>query len=233
MRAVDPSWALPGIIPPGFWHGFTWLGDSGLLIPASLLILLALAIAPRTRGTAWLWCVVFGAGSLAILLSKLAFMGWGIGSRSFNFTGFSGHTAISASVWPVVLWLLAARWRRQVRIGAVVFGWLLAAGIGFSRLAVDAHSVSEVVTGYMLGVAVSAVFLALARRRARPDLRWPLVIAGLLLPLLIFPPGMPAPTQNLLERIATTLADIERPYNRRDLHRDSKPRQRVSVTATS
>lgn len=159
-------------------------------------------------------------------------MGWGIGNRALSFTGFSGHTAISASVWPVVLWLMAARWSRPVRIGAVLFGWLLAAAIGFSRLALNAHSVSEVVSGYLLGVAVSAVFLMVARQRPRPDLRWPLVVAGLMLPLLIFPPGMPAPTQGLLERIATELADIERPYNRRDLHRDSKPRPRVSVVAT-
>ena len=30
---------------------------------------------------------------------KLAFMGWGIGIRELDFTGFSGHTALSTAFW--------------------------------------------------------------------------------------------------------------------------------------
>jgi len=219
MGASDAFWRFQALLPITFWQAFTWLGDSGLLIPAALLIALALAVAPRTRPTAWLWCTVFGAGSVVILASKLAFMGWGMGSRAFDFTGFSGHTAISASVWPVALWLLASRWGHRARVAVAIFGWLLAAGIGISRLAVDAHSVSEVVAGYLLGLTVSAVFLALAHRRAHPDLRWPLVVVGLLTPLIFFPPGRPAPTQDLLEDIAVWMAGTERPYTREDMHR--------------
>ena len=217
--ASDGVGALASLASHEAWHAFTWLGDSGLLAPASVLIAVALAVSPRTRPTAWLWCGVFGIGSLCILVSKLAFLGWGVGIRAIDFTGFSGHTAISASVWPVALWLLAARWGHAARVSMAVMGWLLAACIGVSRLAVDAHSVSEVVAGYALGVAVSATFLALAHRRTHPDLRWPLVMVGLLLPLLVFPPGRPAPTQQLLERMAVWMAGTERPFTRADLHR--------------
>ena len=224
----DIFWAVLGAVPDDDWLAFTWLGDSGLLLPASLLIVLLLAWSRETRYTAVLWCAVFGAGSLVILVSKLAFMGWGIGSPRFNFTGFSGHTAIATSVWPVLLWLAAAQWtlRRPQGLSAMrglqlaaVCGWLLGAAIGVSRLAVFAHSVSEVVGGFVLGLAVSATFLALARHRPLPHFPWPVAVAGLVLPLFILRPGTPAPTQDLLEVIAVRMAGTTQPYTRAELLR--------------
>jgi membrane-associated phospholipid phosphatase len=215
----DAFWGALGSIPPGFWHAFTWLGDSGLLLPGSLLIALLLAFAPGSRRLALLWCLAFGLGSAAILVSKLAFLGWGIGSARFNFTGFSGHTAIATSVWPVAVWLAVARRGRGIRAAAVLAGWALGGAIGVSRLAVFAHSTSEVATGFLLGVAISLGFLALARRHAAPNVPWPALLLGLLLPLPFQSPGTPAPTQGLLETIAVRLAGIERPFTREDLRR--------------
>ncbi len=222
----DLFWAVLGAIPLDYWRAFTWLGDSGLLIPASLLIVVLLAWSRETRFEALLWCIVFGTGSLVILVSKLAFMGWGIGSPRFNFTGFSGHTAISTSVWPVLLWLAAAQWTKRwpqslspargMQLAAVV-GWVLGLGIGISRLALYAHSVSEVVGGFVLGFAVSATFLALVRNRPLPHFPWPVAVAGLVLPLFILRPGTPAPTQDLLEVIATRMAGTTQPYTRQQL----------------
>ena len=70
----------------------------------------------------------FGAASLVVLVSKLAFLGWGIGSARLNFTGFSGHTMLSAAVWPVALWLVASRATHRTRVALAVLGWALAAG---------------------------------------------------------------------------------------------------------
>ena len=210
-------WAAMEQVPCGFWSGMTWLGDSALLLPASVLILIWLVLARRTWPTAGAWALTFGAGGAVIAVSKIAFLGWGIGSARFNFTGFSGHTAIAASVWPVALWLVTLGAATRVRTAAVLVGWLLAAGIGVSRLAVEAHSPSEVASGLLLGTAVSASFLWLAQRRARPRLWWPVVMASFMLPLLFQEPGEPAPTQSLLEQIAVTLAGIEKPYTRQDL----------------
>lgn len=210
-------WSAVVQVPCRFWGGFTWLGDSALLLPASAVILMWLALARRTWPIAWVWLLTFGVGGTAIAVSKIAFMGWGIGSARFNFTGFSGHTAIAASVWPVALWLVTLGAAPRVRLAAVITGWLLAAGIGVSRLAIEAHSPSEVVSGLLLGIAVSASFLWLVRRRDLPRLWWPVVIASFMLPLLFQEPGEPAPTQSLLEHIATTLAGIERPFTREDL----------------
>ena len=215
----DAFWRVFEQAPPAFWHALTWLGDSGLLLPAAVSITVWLALSRRTWPTAALWVLLFGCGSLLILASKLAFMGWGIGSARYNFTGFSGHTALSASVWPVVLWLITARQSHRTRVVAVWLGWLLAGAIGASRLAVLAHSASEVAAGYALGFAISASFLAL--QRGRPHSRIPavLVVLSLLAPLTLLQPGKPAPTQSALERLAMRLAGTDRVYTRDDLAR--------------
>ena len=200
------------------WIAFTWLGDSGLLLPMAVLITLWLAASRRTWPTALLWLVLFGAGSMAVLVSKLAFMGWGIGNARLDFTGFSGHSALAASIWPVALWLLASRARHRIRVALVFFGWALAGGIGLSRLALDAHSPSEVISGLALGWAVGAAFLVLQRRQGHPSVRGTLVAVSLMLVAALGDPGVPAPTQHLLERIAVRLSGAERPYTRADLH---------------
>lgn len=224
----DVFWAVLGAVPASFWHVFTWFGDSGLLLPASLLIVVLLAWSRATRVTALQWCLVFGAGSVVIAGSKLAFLGWGIGSARLNFTGFSGHTAISTSVWPVLLWLAASQCtvRRPDLLTAaaglrlaLVLGWAFGAAIGVSRLAVFAHSVSEVVLGFLLGMAVSAAFLMLARRRALPRFPWQIGVLGLALPLFVLQPGNPAPTQDLLEVVAMRVAGTTQPFTREDLMR--------------
>ena len=212
-------WDALAEVPCGFWDGFTWLGDSALMLPSSLLILMWLVLARRTRPTAGVWVLTFGVGSTVIAASKIAFLGWCIGSARFNFTGFSGHTAIAASVWPVALWLVTSHAAPRVRQAAVATGWLLAAAIGVSRLAILAHSPSEVASGWLLGVTVSACFLWAAGRRLLPRLWWPVVVLSFMVPMLFQEPGKPAQTQGLLERIAVTLAGIERPYTREDLLR--------------
>jgi membrane-associated phospholipid phosphatase len=218
----DTFWAVIGAVPYAFWHYFTWLGDSGLLLPAALLIAVWLGSSRRTWASAALWVLLFGSASLLILVSKLAFLGWGVGSARWNFTGISGHTALSVAVWPVALWLVASRAGHGVRAGLAIFGWVLGAAIGVSRLALYAHSASEVATGFALGTFVSAGFLAFQHRMAHPHLRAPLVVASLLLPLAYQAPGQAAPTQGLLEQVAVRLAGIERPYTREDLHAPAK-----------
>jgi membrane-associated phospholipid phosphatase len=200
-----------------FWHTFTSLGDSGFLLPAALLVGLWLFLRPHTRTAACQWALMFGACGFVVMVSKIAFMGWGIGSARFNFTGFSGHTALATSVWPVLLWVAASRASRRWRLAAAVLGWCLAIGIGVSRLALEAHSLSEVVAGAMLGTVVSAGFLWLQgpAPAPTPGRRWPLVAAVVLMALAS--QGRPAPTQDALALIAAKLANRERPYTRAEL----------------
>ena len=133
------------------------------------------AFARATRPIAWRWLLLFGTGGSLIAASKIAFLGWGIGSATLNFTGFSGHTTLSASVWPVACWLTASHWEPRVRVSAAMLGWVFAALIGLSRLAIYAHSKSEVAAGFALGVVVSAALpvaaAAMAAAAAALD-RW-------------------------------------------------------------
>jgi len=200
-----------------FWQSLTWFGDSGFLLPAALWIAVWLGVRSATRPGAWLWVLLFGSGGALIAASKIAFLGWGIGSATLNFTGFSGHTALSASVWPVVCWLTASRWEHRVRVSAAAVGLLFAILIGTSRLALYAHSKSEVAAGLALGVAISATFLWQQYHRPLPRLNWSLVVITLATPMLFVHPGTPAPTQSALEVIAIRLAGIERPFTRSDL----------------
>lgn len=198
-------------------HATTWFGDSGFLLPAALWIVVWLGIRAPTRPSALRWILLFGLGGSLIAASKIAFLGWGIGSAALDFTGFSGHTAIAASVWPVACWLAVSRRGHHVRVWAAVLGWLFAAVIGATRLALDAHSLSEVVAGYVLGVGVSGLFLWWQRRSPHPRVSGVLVLLSLATPAFFLQPGTPAPTQSLLEVIAVRLAGIERPFTRADL----------------
>ena len=102
---------------------------------------------------------------------------------------------------------------------ALVVGLVLPLTIGLSRLAIHVHSPSEVVSGLILGYLASTLFLWLQRGKPRPQLSVTQIIVALALPMVLMGVRQPAPTQGLLEHIATVLAQIERPYTRADLHK--------------
>jgi membrane-associated phospholipid phosphatase len=201
------------------WYFLTFFGDSMLLLPCSLILFVVL-IAPRTtRAAGWQWALLFGSAGGIVCASKLAFMGWGIGIERYDFTGFSGHSALAASIWPVFLWALSGRFSHAVRSMALIVGLVLPLTIGLSRLAIQVHSPSEVVSGLILGYLASTLFLWLQRGKARPQLSWLQILCAIALPLALMGDRQPAPTQGLLEHIATVLAQVERPYTRADLHK--------------
>jgi len=86
------------------------------------------------------------------LTSKLAFLGLGIGLTSPQFTGFSGHAAFSAAVWPV---LFATATPRRPCLAAAS-GLILAALIAASRPPLHTHSWTEVIAGWLLGALAAA-----------------------------------------------------------------------------
>lgn len=207
-----------------FWSFITRFGEAQILLPLTL----ALALLLWRRGGAtrlalgWL-------GSIAVVatittVSKLAFIGWGVGSVQFDFTGISGHAMFAAAVYPVMFRLLppgdghqAALWRAL----GLCTGAMLAALVGISRLMVDTHSVSEVVAGLALGLTASALTLRFARPavdRAPPAPRWvPALVAAW---LLVLPHSAPASrTHDLVTKLALSLSGRQVPYQRSDLLR--------------
>jgi len=199
---------------PSIWHLLSTLGDSRLLLPAAALLIGAGAY----YGSRWhrRWAAGICLVASAVLVSKLAFLGWGIGSARWDFTGFSGHAAISASVWPMLLALLAPprRWR-----WAAASGVLMAAAIAGSRLPLQAHSWSEVVTGWALGLLCT--LWVVRRWQPLPSRRSAWAVAAVALGLCL-PVGLPqASTHQLVVRMATALSGAAAPYGRSALRETS------------
>ncbi len=87
-------------------------GDSTVLLPSAAALFIVLMLRKTSRLLAWQWSLLFGITGAIVCASKLAFMGWGLGIRKLDYTGFSGHSALSAAFWPIFLWLLSARFPR-------------------------------------------------------------------------------------------------------------------------
>ena len=122
------------------WQLISFFGDSTVLLPSAAALFIVLMLRKTSRLLAWQWSLLFGITGAIVCASKLAFMGWGLGIRELDYTGFSGHSALSAAFWPIFLWLLSARFSVGLRKAAVITGYVLAAVVGSSRLVIHAHS---------------------------------------------------------------------------------------------
>ncbi|EQC0102060.1 TPA: phosphatase PAP2 family protein [Klebsiella michiganensis] len=204
------------------WQVVTFFGDSTVLLPSAAVLFIVLFQRKDSKQLAWHWALLFGITGAIVCASKLAFMGWGIGIRELDFTGFSGHTALSSAFWPILLWLLCARATPALRFTAVIAGYALAGLVGYSRLMVHAHSTSEVIAGLLLGATGSAIFLLLQSRvRATHtvQLSFSSLASMVMIPALLLNTGAKAPTQSLLSEIAVKIGPLEKPFTRADLHK--------------
>ena len=201
------------------WRTLTWLGDSTLLLPAAAAVGLALVFTRGWFRLALRWAVAFGSTGFLVLATKVAFVGWGIGSASADFTGISGHSALAAGFWPVLGWLAVDRRSAPLRGCAIGLGVALALAVGYSRLTLSAHSTSEVITGLALGLLASAWFLRTALRRPRPGFSLAPLAIGMTLALIALLHGRPAPTTPLIEKLVVRALGISQPFTRHDLHR--------------
>jgi membrane-associated phospholipid phosphatase len=148
----------------------TNFGDPYMTAPLAAAVVGWLAATGRRRA-ALEWGAAFAGAIVFVALSKFVYAGWGIGIDALHFTGVSGHTMLSAAVYPLVA-AIAVRDGRRAR--AACGGLLFAFVIGWSRVALGFHAWSEVVSGWALGATVAALTLrrmrvaqAVAPRAAR------------------------------------------------------------------
>lgn len=204
-----------------WWHGISVLGSMAVMAPAGMAIALLLAAAG-----AWhlllRWCWLFAVGMALVVVSKLAFIGWGIGLSSIGFAGFSGHAMRAAAVLPVACYLLFKNSGATARQASLIFGVLLAVLISVSRVVLHAHSVSEVVSGCVLGLAVAFAFLDDAQGSRHFFLSRPL-LALCACALLFTPQVEPVPTEAWLTQLALHLSGRVQPFTRLDWQRDNTP----------
>ncbi|CAM3616372.1 hypothetical protein BS639_22235 [Rouxiella silvae] len=184
------------------WNSLTYFGDSMLLLPTGVIIALFMAWKVTGRLTPWAWLFTFGITGLIVSISKFIFLAWGMGSATYNFTGFSGHTTMSATVWPVLLWLLTGGYRRCIHRTMVTIGFLLPVLIGISRVVLNAHSPSEVIAGLILGISASSLFLFANRHQKVQAFTLPQLAILLILPIILLSTGKKATTQNMIEKLA-------------------------------
>ncbi|HIE9252502.1 TPA: phosphatase PAP2 family protein [Klebsiella pneumoniae] len=191
------------------WQLISFFGDSTVLLPSAAALFIVLMLRKTSRLLAWQWSLLFGITGAIVCASKLAFMGWGLGIRKLDYTGFSGHSALSAAFWPIFLWLLSARFSAGWQKAAVATGYILAAVVGYSRL---------------VGAAGSALFLLLQKRTSDCDYKtvpWGGIACLVMVPLILLHSGSKAPTQTLLGQIATAIGPLDKPFTREDLHKQA------------
>lgn len=128
-------------LPSHLWISITALGSAGLTLPLALTVAVWLALGYSWRRAA-AWLAVLATAIGVVALTKIAFLGWGIGIRTWDFTGFSGHAMLSTSVYPVALFLVLIRTRAPVRLAGIGLGLAAGIAVGVSRVVLSAHSPS-------------------------------------------------------------------------------------------
>lgn len=194
------------------WLGITSLGSVTVMTPVAIAISVWLALSRAWAMALW-WCVLFIGTSLVVVATKIAFIGWGLGIQSLDFTGFSGHVMRAAVVAPVLFYLMLQKASSLVRKSGIALGLAFGVWIGISRLEVNAHSVSESVSGWILGAIVSLGFIWLLSHSPKINLnRWVVVLS---ISGLLATPYIPhIPTQSWITQVALYLSGHDRPYIR-------------------
>ncbi len=204
--------------PSTFWQLVTRLGEAQIALPVLVASMVWLM---RRHGNlrlvSWWLCFV-AVAALLTLATKVAFIGWGVGIAALDFTGVSGHTMFASCVYPLLACMLFTEWSTQQRRGAVWAGVALALVVGISRVMVNAHSVSEVIAGLVVGGAASAAALTFARHPVASVPFW--VPLGVALWLIITPVTAPvAQTHGMVTRLSLALSGRAVPYTRSDMLR--------------
>lgn len=209
-----PAWPL--------WHLITRLGEAEILLPVAVLSALALALRPHKRRMALAWVMLIGIAAAITTVSKVAFIGWGIGWAAINFTGVSGHAMFAAAIYPLLLLTLLGGHTRPRQQLALALGCAMAVLVGVSRVQVGAHAWSEVLAGWLLGGAATLVLLVLTETGdmvLRPIV--PIVFVAW---MAISPVHLQASqTHSLVTRLALSLSGHQQPYTRSDLQRLRAP----------
>ena len=207
-----------------WWNGISFAADMSVMGPAGVAIALWLLVSRQWR-LVLSWSLWYGGGLALVVLSKLAFMSWGVGSSALDFTGFSGHAMRAGAVFPVLMYVLLQRTEPRWRHAGVLVGVAFAVLVAISRVIVHAHSVSEAVSGCVLGLALALGFMWNARGAVNFAVSHALALASLVLMVALSFKAEPMPTEQWLQKLAIVLSGHERVFSREDwkLAQDGRP----------
>ena len=197
------------------WPIITHLGSASLVLP--IFAITAVSLWREGQASAVrVWLIAMALAVALTLATKIMFLGWGIGIASLNFTGISGHTLLVTSVLPVLLsWYLTDDQGNPSRTGLIA-GLLIGAVVGVSRVALGAHSHSEVVFAWGIGVVVSIMVVQALNGRLRCP--WSAKLAPLIFLLALHTPSSTyLRTHDWEVKLALLVSGHERPYTRNHL----------------
>ena len=183
------------------WTVFTNIGDAAVTLPVAAIC--AGWIALFDVRLACRWIVVLAAGMAVVGATKILYFGWGLSLAASGLRVVSGHTMLSTAVWIVAIGLQLKWWRLPPLLG-IVAGMVVGVLTGVARVMDHSHSLPEVLSGWVLGALVAAVFLrsALKVEFDRPRPFWS-AISLLLVSTLAY--GHKAPLQDLIEAHAAEI----------------------------
>ena len=138
-------------------HLITDLGDSALLLPASALLLAYLLYLRSTR-TARIWAMTLILCAFLTILAKIAVYTCGTNFTLADLHSPSGHTSVSVTFYGCCALMVSADRTRWIRVMAILGSVALAFAIAVSRVLLQAHTVSDVIAGFVIGVVCVAWF---------------------------------------------------------------------------
>ncbi|GAB2882173.1 phosphatase PAP2 family protein [Paraburkholderia jirisanensis] len=200
--------------PLHYWYLTSSIGGASVTLPLTLAIALWLALGYSTR-LAFGWVALVAAAASIVTLTKLAFLGWGIGVRALDFTGLSGHAMMSTAVYPVACFLVLLPARAKARIAGLAVGFCIGIAISFSRVVVEAHSPSEAIAGCLMGAVVALLFVCIAwQATPRRSALSALPVSMSLVVLVAAFHNVHVPTHLWVENIALKVSGHVRPFVR-------------------
>jgi membrane-associated phospholipid phosphatase len=185
-------------------------GDQALVFPLAAGVGLIFALSGWRRG-AWAWTTTMGATLCGILLLKLCFFACGPLAPGAQFQNPSGHTAAAAAVYGgLFTTVVGSLWdiQRWSIVCAVALALPVSVVIGLSRLVLDLHSVTEVISGGAIGVAGAVSFVAWAGPPSRRIQASPVVFLVVALVTLLHGTRMPA--EEAIKHVAANLMSLFR-----------------------
>ncbi|QYD67870.1 phosphatase PAP2 family protein [Paraburkholderia edwinii] len=138
------------------WNFFASIGDAAFTLPIALVCAIWLWFTARRQAARWI--VLLGIGMAAVGATKILYAGCGIEIPSLNFRVISGHTTLSTTVWTVAMALLCRCAGVRARYG-VMLGLLIGVLTAVARVFDDAHSVTEVIAGWVVGGTLAVLFV--------------------------------------------------------------------------
>jgi membrane-associated phospholipid phosphatase len=211
------------------WTVFTNIGDAAVTLPVAAIC--AAWIARLDTRLACRWIALLAAAMAMVGATKILYYGgWSLPLAASGFRVVSGHTMLSTSVWIVAITLQLKWWRLPPLLG-IVAGMAIGVLTGIARVMDQSHSLPEVLSGWVLGALVAAVFLRSALKdefdRPQPKPMWSAIS---LLLVSAFAYGHKAPLQDLIEthapeihRRAPSVAALFHPIRYRCESHDATP----------